>query len=384
MVTSLQCDQIQSVDFVAGVEICSQILAVVFHSRRACHQVHCRIVEYLAETLTTVCQARFSTLHIGRCRDREFTCLSREVGIAIQEVVVRSRDVDISVVTACNFAISDDVDDAADTLSLVLCRGVGDHLNLLDRACGHTLDDALEVFGHHRRRTAIDQHFVVALTIQQHVALGVDAQLRHLAHNVDQLTCCGVGVVFDTVCELLVVGYNQRFLHRHDNLLDINALLQCYAPEFCAFFDDLNRAVECSVSHRGDLERVVALCLRIELELTRCVGSHRRYDGRIGLQQRYGCVADCLVGRGLDNATFDRIVCRVLRRGRGTEQCECQQERAEKCFHLFQLVYLSVCNCFFARTESIVWIPIQRKGILSKNKIQTQYIEKQKKHTEKR
>ena len=90
VITTLQCDQIHRVDLVAGVEVCTPIPAFVGHSRRTCHQVHCRIVEHLAEALATVRQARFHTLHIGRCRDREFTCLRRKVGVAVQKVVIRS------------------------------------------------------------------------------------------------------------------------------------------------------------------------------------------------------------------------------------------------------------------------------------------------------
>ena len=133
--------------------------------------------------------------------------------------------VEAAVVAVELLAGGDDVDDAARAFGVVFHRGFGDDFDLLDLRGGYTADHVLEIL-EHRRRPSVDQHLEIALSVELHVALGVDGQLRHFAQDLFERRRCGLRIVFDRVGRFLGVGRDERFLDGDRHLVDVHALPQ--------------------------------------------------------------------------------------------------------------------------------------------------------------
>ena len=191
-------------------------------------------------------------------RSGELALLDGERGSAVLLAGVESRVVvEAAVVAVELLAGGDDVDDAARAFGVVFHRGFGDDFDLLDLRGGHTADHVLEIL-EHRRRPSVDQHLEIALSVELHVALGVDGQLRHFAQDLFECRRCGLRIVFDRVGRFLGVGRDERFLDGDRHLVDVHALPQADRTGIgrgSAERDGLRFGI---VAHHGDLQAVVA------------------------------------------------------------------------------------------------------------------------------
>ena len=70
---------------------------------------------------------------------------------------------------------------------------------------------------------AVEQNFVIALAVEQHVPVGVERELRDLADDLLESGGGGLGIVLDRIGHLLGVADDQGLLRLYHDLFDLDA-----------------------------------------------------------------------------------------------------------------------------------------------------------------
>lgn len=140
---------------------------------------------------------------------------------------------------------------------------------------------------------AVEQDFVIALAVEQHVPVGVERELRDLADDLLESGGGGLGVVLDRIGHLLGVADDQGLLRLYHDLFDLDARPE---PERVQVGDgsfDRDLLREGIVSDGRHVQPVASLVGDGQRELSVEAGGHGRHDGRIPADGG-GCITDGL------------------------------------------------------------------------------------------
>ena len=177
-------------------------------------------------------------------------------------------------------ALGDEVDDAAHAFGFVLGRGVGDDLYAADLRGGHALDHILEIVAHRCRIAPVEQYLVIALSVEQDVAVAVERELRNLADDLVERARRSLRVVLDRVGGLLGVGHYERFLDFDHHVADLDTLRDGDLAERLARCGHFHGLFVGRVAYHRDAELVVARFGGFEREAASLVAAFQEISER--------------------------------------------------------------------------------------------------------
>ena len=230
-------------------------------------------------------------------------------------------------------ALGDEVDDAAHAFGFVLGRGVGDDLYAADLRGGHALDHILEIVAHRCRIAPVEQYLVIALSVEQDVAVAVERELRNLADDLVERARRSLRVVLDRVGGLLGVGHYERFLDFDHHVADLDTLRDGDLAERLARCGHFHGLFVGRVAYHRDAELVVARFGGFEREAAVRIGGYGVHDrDRVALE-RDGGIADGFAGSRIGDRPGQGVG--LLRGSRmQTQQHGCRQQESEGFLHV--------------------------------------------------
>ena len=178
-------EEIQRVDLITQVQVAHlDVEAVVHCARRA------ELALSVAGELRPVylCLAfHWERFHnIGIDRHTELVLLhAEESAAACATVGCHATDRGVVVVeellAALARTIGDQVEHATDALGIITCAGIGHHLDILDAAGRHVLEDLRRVTAHHDIGLTVDINLEAGATVDGDVIVAVDCHHRDFA-----------------------------------------------------------------------------------------------------------------------------------------------------------------------------------------------------------